>query len=94
VGEENIQYARNVMYGGRYGSIRSSEVYLCARDGMHVRYISTISASLTKSIAAMSAPFSKSRKQISLWPLRAALCNAVWPYYNNRERDRERDRER
>ena len=41
----------------------------------------------------MSAPFSKSRKQISLWPLRAALCNAVWPYYNNRERDRERQRE-
>ena len=42
---ENIQYARNVMYGGRYGSVRSpggGEVYVCARDGMHVRYVSTI----------------------------------------------------
>ncbi len=40
-----LKYVRNVMYGGREGSVRSPggrEVHLCARDGMHVRYISTI----------------------------------------------------
>ena len=66
-----IQYARNLMYCGRYESFRSSgsgEVYVCARDGMHVRYISTISASITWFIAALSAPFSKSREQMSSWP--------------------------
>ena len=56
-------------------------MYVCAWDDMHVRYISSILASLTWSIAAMSAPFSKSREQVSLWPLKAALCNAVWPIY-------------
>ena len=40
----------------------------------------------------MSAPFSKSREQVSLWPLKAALCNAVSPIYNNRETETERDR--
>jgi hypothetical protein len=53
------------------GSVRSpggGEVYVCARDGMHVCYISTILASLTLPLAAMSAPFSKSREQMSLWP--------------------------
>jgi hypothetical protein len=40
----------------------------------------------------MSAPFSKSREQMSLWPLQAALCNAVQPYYNNREAKTDRDR--
>jgi hypothetical protein len=34
--------------------------------------IFTISASLTLSIAAMSTPFSKSREQMPLWPLKAA----------------------
>ena len=67
-------------------------MYVCARDGMHVRYISTIYASLTLFVAAMSAPFSKSREQMPLWPLRAASCNAVSPYYNNRETETERDR--
>ncbi len=67
-------------------------MYVCARDGMHVRYVSTILASLTVVLAAMSAPFSKSREQISLWPLRAALCNAVLPSYNNRETETERDK--
>ncbi len=43
-------------------------------------------------LAAMSAPFSKSREQMSLWPLQAASCNAVSPFYNNRETDTERDR--
>ena len=54
--------------GGRKGSVRSpggGEVYVSARDGMHVRYISTISASLTRFLTAMSAPFFKSREQIS-----------------------------
>ena len=60
-------------------------MYVCARDGMHVWYKSTILASLTWFVAAMSAPFSKSREQISLWPLSAARCNTVLPYYNNRE---------
>ena len=35
-----LKYAQNVMYGGRYGSVRSSgggEVYVCARVGMHVQ---------------------------------------------------------
>ena len=50
-----------------------------------VRYISTLSASLTSFIAAMSVPFSKSREQMSLWPLQAARCNAVSACYNNRE---------
>ena len=43
-------------------------------------------------VAAMSAPFSKSREQMALWPLWAALCNAVEPPYNNRETETERDR--
>jgi hypothetical protein len=34
--------------------------------------ISTISASLTSFLAAISAPFSKSREQMSLWPFQAA----------------------
>jgi hypothetical protein len=42
-------------------------------------------------IAAISAPFSKSREQMSLWPLTAALCNAVVPNYNNRETQTERE---
>ncbi len=67
-------------------------MYVCARVGMHVRYISTILASLTLFFAAMSAPFSKSREQVSLWPLAAAMCNAVTPTYNNRETETERDR--
>ncbi len=37
----------------------------------------------------MSAPFSKSREQMSLDPFEAARCNAVRQFYNNRERDRE-----
>ena len=40
----------------------------------------------------MSAPFSKSREQMSLWPLQAASCNAVQSAYNNRETETERDR--
>ena len=75
----NKQYVRN-------------EVYVCAWDGMHVQYTSTILASLTWVFAAMSAPFSKSREQMSLRPLKAALCNAVWPNYNNRETETERDK--
>ena len=59
-------------------------MYVCARYGMHVSYISTIKASLTSFIAAMSAPFSKSREQVSLRPVRAAQCNAVLP-----EKERE-----
>ena len=43
-------------------------------------------------LAAMSAPFSKSREQMSLWPLAAALCNAVQPAYNKRETETETDR--
>ena len=65
-------------------------MYVCARDNMHVRYISTISASLTWLLAAMSAPFSKSREQVSLWPLTTARCNAVEPHYNNRETEIDR----
>ena len=45
IGRINIHFKRNVMYGGRYGFVRSpggGEVYLCAQDGIHVRYISTI----------------------------------------------------
>ena len=67
------------------------EVYVCARDNMHVWYVSTISASLTWFLAAMSMPFFKSREQISLWPLTTARCNAVSPY-NNRETETEIDR--
>ena len=67
-------------------------MYVCARDGMHVWYVSTILASLTSFVAAMSAPFSKSREQMSLRPIAAALCNAVSPAYNNRETETERDR--
>ena len=39
----------------------------------------------------MSAPFSKSREQVSLRPVRAAQCNAVLPYYNYREAEKERE---
>jgi hypothetical protein len=68
---ENIQCVRNVIYDFKYGSVRSpggGEVYVCARAGMHVWHVSTIPASLTWFVAAMSAPFSKSRKQMSSWP--------------------------
>jgi hypothetical protein len=37
----------------------------------------------------MSAPFSKSREQMSLWPIQAAMCNAVKPPYNNKETETE-----
>jgi hypothetical protein len=40
----------------------------------------------------MSAPFSKSREQMFLWPKLAALCNAVVPNNNNRETETETDR--
>jgi hypothetical protein len=38
----------------------------------------------------MSAPFSKSREQMNSWPSQAAQCNAVRPFYNNRETETER----
>ena len=43
-------------------------------------------------VAAMSAPFSKSREQMSVWPFQAASCNAIEPNYINRETETERDR--
>jgi hypothetical protein len=63
-------------------------VYVCARCAVYTE--STLSASLTSFIAAMSVPFSKSREQMSLWPLQAARCNAVSPCYNNRETETDR----
>ena len=57
-------------------------LYVCARDGIHVWYIS-ISASLTMVSAVMSAPFSRSREQMVVWPFQAALCNALRLSYNN-----------
>jgi len=42
-------------------------------------------------LASMSAPFSRSREQVVVWPADAALCNAVEPYYNNRETGQVRD---
>ena len=44
-GKYEGKYETLCTVGGRYGSVRSpggGEVYVCARDGMHVRYISTI----------------------------------------------------
>ena len=49
-------------------------------------------ASLTLSFAVMSAPILRRSAAILVWPPRAALCNAVDPYYNNRETETERDR--
>jgi hypothetical protein len=43
-------------------------------------------------LAVMSAPLSNSREQMSEWPLRAAMCNAVLPTYNNRETETEREK--
>ena len=58
-------------------------MYVCARYGMHVSYISTIKASLTSFIAAMSAPFSKSREQVS-----SKGCTVQCSIARKRERDR------
>ena len=44
-GKYLTEYETLCTVGDRYGSVRSpggGEVYVCARDGMHVRYISTI----------------------------------------------------
>ena len=44
-GGKIFKLVRNVMYGDIYESVRSpggGEVYVCARDDMHVRDISTI----------------------------------------------------
>ena len=50
-------------------------------------------ASLTSSFALMSAPILRRSATVSVWPLKAALCNAVFPKsYNNRETETERDR--
>jgi len=49
-------------------------------------------ASLTPSFAVMSAPILRRSATVSVWPLRAAKCNAVFPNYNNRETETERDR--
>jgi hypothetical protein len=40
----------------------------------------------------MSAPFSKSREQMPVWPLQAASCNAVQSAYNNRKTETEINR--
>ena len=48
------------------------ELYVCVWDGMHVQYISTICAPLTLLTALMSAPLSKSKEHIGVWPFSAA----------------------
>ena len=50
-----------------------------------VRYIS-ICGSLTLFVAVMSAPLSRRKEQVAVWPILAAMCNAVQPSYNNRQR--------
>ena len=49
-------------------------------------------ASLTLVFAVISAPISSRSLVVSVWPLMAALCNAVHPYYNKRETETERNR--
>jgi hypothetical protein len=49
-------------------------------------------ASLTLSLAVMSAPILRRSATVSVWPKKAAACNAVNPNYNNRETETERDR--
>ena len=51
-------------------------------------------ASLTLSLAVMSAPCCRRSEQIAVWPLMAALWRAVYPSYNNRETERQRERDR
>ncbi len=52
-------------------------------DGMHD------SASLTPLLAVRSAPFSRRRAQMAVWPPWTALCNAFLPFYNNRQIEKE-----
>jgi hypothetical protein len=51
-------------------------------------------ASLTISLAVMSAPFCRRSEQVSVSPLLAAMWRALHPHYNNRETERQRDRDR
>ena len=48
-------------------------------------------ASLTLSLAAMSAPFCRRSAQVPVRPFQAAICRADHPRYNNRETETERE---
>jgi len=92
------------MYDGDRDTVRSQGLgrgmYVCmyVRRYVHTMYgmqcgiYLLISASLTLSLAARSAPFSSSSEQVAVWPLEAALWRGVDPYYNNRETETETDR--
>jgi hypothetical protein len=51
-------------------------------------------ASLTMSLAVMSAPCRRRSEQAAVWPQRAVQWRAVLPPYNNRETERQRERDR
>ena len=51
-------------------------------------------ASLTLVFAVMSAPILRRSATVSVWPFQAALCNAVYSFYNNRETETETERDR
>ena len=51
-------------------------------------------ASLTLSLAVMSAPCWRRSEQRAVWPFQAAQWRAVHPIYNNRETERQRERDR
>jgi hypothetical protein len=51
-------------------------------------------ASLTSSLAVMSAPCCRRSEQTAVWPLLPAKWRAVLLYYNNRETERQRERDR
>jgi hypothetical protein len=51
-------------------------------------------ASLTMSLAVVSAPCCRRSEQVSVLPLMAASWRAVLPNYNNRETERQRERDR
>jgi hypothetical protein len=96
----------NVMYAGR---LRTVSRHRGAGRGMYVcMYVHTIvdgmacmcsiylyySASLTLSLAVMSAPCCRRSEQTAVWPYQAALWRAVQSNYNNRETERQRERDR
>ena len=49
-----------------------NETYVCAVS---------ICGSLTLFVAVMSAPLSRRKEQVAVWPILAAMCNAVQPSY-------------
>ena len=86
------------MYGGIYWSVKSRWgggggggrcMYVCARDGMHVQYISTILASNLIFSCDVNPLLQEQGAKVDT-AIPAAWCNAVAPPYNNKETETEK----